>query len=55
MSGQDHRGERPLGGQYQDMVRDYTETRYAAKSWSQPRRVGVRIEATYKGLDIRMG
>ena len=36
-----------------DMVRDYTETRYAAKSWSQPRRVVARIEATRKGLDVR--
>jgi len=37
----------------QDVVRDYTETNYAAKSWSQPRRVVARIEATYKGLDTR--
>ena len=36
-----------------DAVRDYAETRYAAKSWSQPRRVVARIEATRKGLDIR--
>ena len=36
-----------------DVVRDYTETRYAAKSWSRPRRVVARIEATRKGLDIR--
>src|SRR5579864_9771858 len=36
-----------------DLVRDYTETRYAAKSWSHPRRVVARIEATRKGLDIR--
>ena len=36
-----------------DVVRDYTETRYAAKSWSQPRRVVARIEATRKGLDAR--
>jgi hypothetical protein len=34
-------------------VRDYTETTYAAKSWSQPRRVIARIEATPLGLDIR--
>ena len=32
-----------------DMVRDYAETRYAAKSWSRPRRVVARIEATRKG------
>jgi hypothetical protein len=36
-----------------DVVRDYTETRYAAKSWSQTRRVVARIEATRKGLDTR--
>jgi Transposase DDE domain group 1 len=36
-----------------DVVRDYTETRYAAKSWSHPRRVVARIEATFKGLDTR--
>jgi hypothetical protein len=36
-----------------DVVRDYTETRYAAKSWSHPRRVVARIEATRKGLDTR--
>ena len=36
-----------------DVVRDYTETLYAAKSWSHPRRVVARIEATRKGLDIR--
>jgi hypothetical protein len=34
-------------------VRDYTETRYAAKSWSHPRRVVARFEATPKGLDTR--
>jgi hypothetical protein len=34
-------------------VRDYTETTYGAKSWSQPRRVIARIEATPLGLDIR--
>src|SRR5208283_4293834 len=38
---------------YFDVVRDYTETRYGAKSWSHPRRVVARIEATRKGLDIR--
>ena len=36
-----------------DVVRDYVATRYAAKSWSQLRRVVARIEATRKGLDIR--
>lgn len=36
-----------------DVVRDHTETRYAAKSWSHPRRVVARIEATRKGLDVR--
>jgi hypothetical protein len=36
-----------------DVVRGHTETRYAAKSWSHPRRVVARIEATRKGLDIR--
>src|ERR1700751_3588752 len=36
-----------------DVVRDWTETRYGAKSWSEPRRVAARIEATRQGLDIR--
>ena len=36
-----------------DLVRDYTETSYGAKSWSYPRRVVARIEATRKGLDVR--
>ena len=36
-----------------DVVRDYTETRYAAKSWLHLRRVVARIEATRKGLDVR--
>src|SRR5882757_4112071 len=36
-----------------DVVRDYTETRYGAKPWSQPRRVVARIETTRKGLDTR--
>jgi Transposase DDE domain group 1 len=36
-----------------DVVRGYAETRYAAKSWSTPRRVAARIEATRRGLDIR--
>ena len=36
-----------------DAVRDYAETRYAAKSWLHLRRVVARIEATRKGLDVR--
>jgi hypothetical protein len=36
-----------------DVVRNYTETQYGAKSWSQLRRVVARIEATRKGLDVR--
>jgi len=36
-----------------DKVRDFTTTRYAAKSWSRPRRVLARIEATKKGADVR--
>jgi hypothetical protein len=36
-----------------DVVRDYTETRYAAKSWPHPRRVVARFEATPKGFDAR--
>ena len=36
-----------------DLVRDYTETQYGAKSWSHLRRVVARIEATRKGLDVR--
>jgi len=35
------------------VVRDYTETRYGAKSWGRVRRVAARIEATKLGLDIR--
>jgi hypothetical protein len=35
------------------VVRDYTETSYAAQSWSVARRVVARIEATYKGVDTR--
>jgi len=34
-------------------IRRYTETRYAAKSWSRQRRVAARIEASTQGLDIR--
>jgi hypothetical protein len=36
-----------------DVVRDYTETRYAAESWSTERRVVARIEVTHKGVDTR--
>lgn len=43
--------ERALGKL--DIVRNYTETQYAAKSWPRPRRVVARIEATRKGLDVR--
>jgi hypothetical protein len=35
------------------LLREFTETRYAAKSWRHPRRVVARIEATLKGLDTR--
>jgi hypothetical protein len=37
-----------------DLVRDFTETRHAAKSWSHSRRVVARIEATRKGADVRL-
>jgi hypothetical protein len=36
-----------------DVVREYTETRYPAKSWPNLRRVVSRIEATQKDLDTR--
>ncbi|HEY2884193.1 MAG TPA: IS1380 family transposase [Rhizomicrobium sp.] len=36
-----------------DKVRGFAITRYAAKSWSRPRRVLARIEATKKGADVR--
>jgi hypothetical protein len=36
-----------------DALRDFIEIRYAARSWSRPRRVVARIEATRKGLDVR--
>jgi hypothetical protein len=36
-----------------DKVRDFTTTRYAAKSWLRLRRVVARIEATRKGADVR--
>jgi hypothetical protein len=35
------------------VLRDYTETLYAADTWKSRRRVVARIEATYKGLDTR--
>jgi hypothetical protein len=38
---------------YLDVVRDWTDIRYGARSWSGPRRVGARVEATRQGLDIR--
>ena len=34
-------------------MRDFTWTRYAAKSWSRKRRVVARIEVTRKGADTR--
>ncbi len=36
-----------------EKVRDFTWTRYAAKSWSRARRVVARIEVTRKGVDVR--
>ena len=36
-----------------EKVRDFTWTRYAAKSWSVARRVVARIEVTRKGADAR--
>ena len=36
-----------------DLVRDYTETLYGAKSWPHPRRIVARFEATPKGFDAR--
>jgi Transposase DDE domain group 1 len=36
-----------------DVLRDFTEVSYAAKSWRQPRSFVARIEATRKGLDTR--
>jgi hypothetical protein len=35
------------------VLRDYTETLYAADTWTVRRRVVARIEATYQGLDTR--
>ena len=45
------RTRRAIGGL--DVVRDYTETRYAALSWPYLRRVVARFEATPKGFDAR--
>ena len=36
-----------------EVVRDYAETRYAAKSWATEQRVVARIECTRRGLDTR--
>ena len=36
-----------------EKLRDFTWTRYAAKSWSRARRVVARIEVTRKGADVR--
>ena len=35
------------------VLRNYAETRYGAKSWTCPRRVAARIEASTMGMDIR--
>jgi hypothetical protein len=35
------------------VLRNYAETRYAAKSWTCQRRVAARIEASTMGMDIR--
>jgi hypothetical protein len=40
-------------GSHIDVLRDFTEVSYAAKSWPHPRRVVARIKATRKGLDTR--
>ena len=34
------------------LCRRVGRTHYGAKSWSRPRRVAARIEATWQGLDI---
>src|SRR6185437_13317522 len=36
-----------------EKARDFTMTRYAAKSWSRARRVVARVEVTRKGADVR--
>lgn len=35
------------------VLRNYTETRYGAKSWKCKRRVAARLEASTLGMDIR--
>ena len=35
------------------VLRNYAETRYAAKSWMCQRRVAARVEASTMGMDIR--
>ena len=35
------------------VLRGYTQTNYAAKSWKGERRVCARVEATELGLDLR--
>jgi hypothetical protein len=37
----------------EEKLRTWTEFRYAAKSWTQPRRVVTRLEATTQGFDAR--
>jgi len=37
----------------EEKLRTWTEFRYAAKSWTQPRRVVARLEATTQGFDAR--
>jgi hypothetical protein len=37
----------------QEKRRTWTEVRYAAKSWTEPRRVVARLEATTRGFDAR--
>jgi len=39
--------------EHKPVLRGFTETRYAAKSWKLKRRACARIEATALGLDIR--
>jgi hypothetical protein len=39
--------------EHKPVLRDFTETQYAAKSWKLVRRACARIEATTLGLDIR--
>jgi hypothetical protein len=37
----------------EEKLRTWTEFRYAAKSWTQPRRIVARLEATTQGFDAR--